>query len=58
MTKGTKFYDPHLHPIWTLSISEEWETFAFNYYQLDKTSGNGKAFIRIDVFVSKLILKI
>lgn len=37
---------------------EERETSAFNYYQLDKTSGNGKAFIRIDVFVSKTDFKI
>ena len=49
---------PHLHPIRTLSISEERETFTLNYYQLDKTSGNGKAFTRIDGFISKLILKI
>lgn len=48
----------HLHPIRTLSISEERETFTLNYYQLDKTSGNGKAFTRIDGFISKLILKI
>ena len=49
---------PHLHPIRTLSISEEQETFTLNCYQLDKTSGHGKAFTRIDGFISKMILKI
>ena len=57
MTKGTKVCDPHLHPISTLSISEEREMFALNYHQPDNTSGNGKAFTWIDGFVSKLILK-